>query len=136
MLWGPRENAQFNSLYGPLSVLSEGPARARVRFTPQPLLTSISGAMHGGAIAGFIDIALFAGLRGCGVEQGGFASTIDLSIQYAAPGSGDEPMDAFVELTRETRRMVFLRGTVEQSFGTVAAFMATIRKGSAAPPQA
>lgn len=127
-IWGPRASGRFNTLYNPVRVLEEAPGRARVRIVPQPLLTSVTGKMHGGATAGFIDIALFAGARGCGINESGFAVTIDLSIQYLAPGEAGRNMDAVVELVRETGRMAFLRGIVEQDFGPVATFMATIRK--------
>src|SRR3546814_8102151 len=49
MIWGPRENAQFNSLYNPVRVKEEGAGLARVRIMPQPILTSATGRMHGGA---------------------------------------------------------------------------------------
>src|SRR3546814_2876246 len=39
MIWGPRENAQFNSLYNPVRVKEEGAGLARVRIMPQPILT-------------------------------------------------------------------------------------------------
>ncbi len=128
MIWGPRGDARFNTLYFPVRVLEEAPGRARVRIVPQRLLTSITGKMHGGATAGFIDIALFAGARGCGISESGFAVTIDMSIQFLAPGEAGQNLDAVVELVRETGRMAFVRGIVEQDFGPVATFMATIRK--------
>jgi len=129
MIWGPRQNGRFNTLYNPVRVREEEPGRvARVRVLPDEILTSVTGKMHGGATAGFIDIAIFAGARGCGINESGFAVTIDLSIQFLAPGEAGRNMDAVVELVRETGRMAFLRGTVEQDFGVIATFMATIRK--------
>jgi hypothetical protein len=38
-------------------------------------------------------------------------------------------MDAVAEVLKETNRLVFLRGIVEQGEHKVAAFAATIRKG-------
>jgi len=133
MIWGPRRNGRFNTLYGAVRVLEQGPGKAIVRCLPGLHLTSTTGKLHGGATAGFIDIALFAGARGCGVKPHGVPVTIDLSIQYVAPGLPDINLDAQVELTRETGRMAFLRGVVEQEFGTIATFMAVIHKGS--PPR-
>lgn len=128
MIWGPRHNGQFNTLFNPVRVCEEGASVARVRILPEEILTSTTGKMHGGATAAFIDIAIFAGARGCGINQSGFAVTVDLSIQFLLPGEARRNMDAVVELVRETGRMAFLRGTVEQDFGVIATFMATIRK--------
>src|SRR3546814_12795149 len=129
MIWGPRENAQFNSLYNPVRVKEEGAGLARVRIMPQPILTSATGRMHGGATAGFIDIALFAGIRGCGIQHEGIAVTLDLSIQYIAPGIAGQHMDAVVELIRETGRMAFVPGKGDQGAGTISTLSATFRNG-------
>ncbi len=129
-IWGPRENGQFNTLFDPIRVLPEAPGRARVRVNPQLLLTSVAGPLHGGALLGFIDIALFAGARGCGYVAKGFPVTLELSTQFISPGRHGIALDAVVELVRETGRLLFLRGTVEQDGEMVATFIATIRKAS------
>jgi len=81
----------------------------------------------------FIDCALFAGAHGCGVLTVGTAQTIDCNVQFVGPGRPGTPLDAEVELLRETGRMLFLRGLLVQDDTTVAAFSATIRKPS--PPK-
>jgi len=129
MIWGPLHNSQFNTLYEPIRVREAGPGKAVVRCMPSNILTSTTGNLHGGALAGFIDIALFAGARGCGIMPHGIHVTIDLSIQYLSPGFPDINLDAHVELTRETGRMAFMRGVVEQDGTTMASFMAVFRKG-------
>src|SRR3546814_8631137 len=129
MIWGPRDNAQFNSLYNPVRVKEAGAGLARVRIMPQPILTSATGRMHGGATAGLIDIALFAGIRGCGIQHEGIAVTLDLSIQYIAPGLDGQPLDAVVESIRETGRMAFGRGKGEQEAGTIATDRKSVEKG-------
>jgi uncharacterized protein (TIGR00369 family) len=83
--------------------------------------------VHGGAVMTFIDIALYAGGKMAGIADVR-AVTLDCAVQFVSPGKLDIPLDANVELMRETRRLAFLRGTVEQEAGIVAAFSATLRK--------
>jgi acyl-coenzyme A thioesterase PaaI-like protein len=130
-VWGPREDGRFNTLYDPILVRPLDGNRALVRFTPQRVLTSANGTMHGGGLLGFIDIALFAGARGCGVLDSGWAMTLDLSTQFIGPARHGVAIDAEVELLRETGRLLFLRGVVTQEEESVASFSATVRKSSA-----
>ena len=46
----------------------------------------------------------------------------------------DEPLDAEVDLLRETRRLIFMRGLVVQGDAKSAAFAGTVRKGSPRGP--
>ncbi len=126
-LWGPIENAHFNTLYEPVRVLPLGPGRARVEVVPQRLLTSANGSLHGGAVAGFIDIALFAGAAGAGVTAPG-GLTVDLSIQFLGAAAHGRPLAAEVEVLRETGRLLFIRGLLSQNEATIASFSATVRK--------
>jgi len=59
--------------------------------------------------------------------------TLDLSTQFVGAGRVGEPLDAVVELVRETGRLIFLRGLVVQGEGDshiVLSFAGTIRKAS------
>jgi acyl-coenzyme A thioesterase PaaI-like protein len=50
-------------------------------------------------------------------------------VQFIGAAKPGEPCDAVTELLKETRRLVFLRGIVEQDAnGIIAAFSGTIRK--------
>lgn len=135
-LWAPESEHTFNALFDPIRILTEEPGRrARVRFLPRPRLRNFVGSVHGGAIMSFIDIALFAGARGCGFAGARNAVTLDLSTQFVGGADVEAPIDALVELVRETGRLVFVRGVVEQEIRgaqeirTVASFIATLRKG-------
>ena len=56
--------------------------------------------------------------------------TLDLSAQFiGGPRIGD-PIEAQVELLRETGRMLFLRGLVVQDDQPMASFSGTVRKSS------
>lgn len=92
--------------------------------------------MHGGALMSFVDMAIFAAARGFGLIEAGTAVTLDFSAQFIGRAELDEPVEARVELLRETGRLLFLRGLVVQPDGAagdapVLSFAATIRKPSA-----
>ena len=63
MTWTLNDPTRFNSLFGPFLLKVEG-TLARVRMQPAQVHTNLSGRIHGGALLGFIDIALFAASRG------------------------------------------------------------------------
>jgi len=54
--------------------------------------------------------------------------TLDVSAHFVTAANGDQPLDAVIELSNETRRMVFLRGTIEQAGVVVLTFMTIYRK--------
>ena len=127
--WQILDSGRFNSFIGALSVKREG-MHARVRTTFRHEHSNLRDHVHGGALAGFIDMALFAAGRSFGVLSGP-ASTLDMSIQFIAGGAIGVPTEAHVELLRETGRLLFLRGVVVQEDVMVASFLGTIRKPSA-----
>lgn len=126
-IWGPAEPGSFNSLYESLRVRSEGDGRATVRMVPVKAHRNVFNVIHGGALVGFVDIALFAGPRAMGIKQVEGAVTIDLSTQFLSAGRLDMPLDAEVELLRLTRRFAFLRGLLVQDGTIVLSFAGTIR---------
>ena len=127
--WVLADPTRFNDLLGPLMYRVDG-ERVRVRMTPERRHSNLGDAVHGGALLGFIDVALFAAARGFGVLSAGRALTLDLSTQFIAAGRLAEPLEAQVELLRETGRLLFLRGLVVQDDDKIAAFAGTIRKPS------
>lgn len=126
--WLPDPN-RFNAFLGPISVRAEDGV-ARVRMQPQEQHSNLRGHMHGGALLGFIDVALFAAARGLGVLTVGTAMTLDLSTQFIAGADISRPVEARVEVLRETGRLLFLRGLVVQDDATIASFLGTVRKPS------
>ena len=128
--WAFRDGARFPAFLGSISYRVEGEV-ARVRMIPEERHSNLSGAMHGGAMLGFIDVALFAASRAFGVITTGTAVTLDLSTQFIGGGRVGQPIEARVELLRETGRLLFLRGLLVQGEAKVAAFGGTIRKPGA-----
>ncbi|BEV00942.1 PaaI family thioesterase [Novosphingobium olei] len=108
----------------------DGKRRARLRMFPERKHSNLLDAVHGGATLSLIDIALFTGMRLILDGNAAGSVTLDLSTQFIGAGRLDQPLDAVVEVLRETKRLVFLRGLVEQGEETIAAFNGTIRKPS------
>ena len=128
--WQFRDPARFNAFLEPLHVRVEDDI-ARVRMTPRHEHGNMLDTVHGEALLGFMDVALFAGARGLGVLQAGGAVTLDLSAQFIGGGRIGLPLEARVELLRETARMLFLRGLIVQDGAPViASFTGTLRKSS------
>ena len=131
MTWDLSDATRFNAFLGPLLVRVEGEI-ARVRMMPERKHSNLGDNVHGGALLGFMDVALFAAGRAFGLLMAGRAVTLDLSSQFISAGAIGEPLEARIELLRETSRLLFLRGLVVQDgTGTVASFSATLRKSSA-----
>jgi uncharacterized protein (TIGR00369 family) len=128
--WTLSDPTRFNAIMGKMIVRRESDV-ARVRMFPEHRHTNLSNNVHGGVTLAFIDIALFAGSRMFGLIEAGTAVTLDLSVQFIGAGKANAALDADVELLRETRRLLFLRGLVTQSDEKVAAFSGTIRKPTA-----
>jgi acyl-coenzyme A thioesterase PaaI-like protein len=124
---GPR---RYNATLGKLLVQADGPGRARCRMFPDVPHSNLGGVVHGGAILTFVDMAMFAGGSMAGAEVA-FGVTLDLQSQFISAAELGVPLDATVELLRETGRLAFLRGLVEQEGRTVAAWSGTLRKGRA-----
>ncbi len=97
---------------------------------PEHRHTNLMNNLHGGMTLSLIDVALFSSSRMFGLIEAGTAVTLDLSVQFIGAGKADSPIDAVTELLRETRRLLFLRGIVEQDGELIAAYSGTIRKPS------
>lgn len=126
--WRLSDPTRFNGLLGQFLVRMEPDGQARVRMVPEHRHSNLSNRVHGGATLAFIDVSLFAASRMFGLIEAGTAVTLDLSVQFIGAGKVGEPLDAVVELLRETGRMLFLRGLVVQGEERVASFAGTIRK--------
>jgi uncharacterized protein (TIGR00369 family) len=125
--WRLRDATRYNAFLGPLLVRMEGDI-ARVRMLPTRQHTNLQDSIHGGTTMGFADVALFAAARMMGLIEAGSAVTLEMTFQFLGTGSPGIHLDAEVELLRETRRMLFMRGLVVQGDARLAAFSGTIRK--------
>ena len=127
--WRLVDETRFNeAVLGRMLVRAEGPAHCRARIFPQHHHTNNSGNVHGAVTLALIDIALFAAMYVLrGVDAAG-SVTLGLETQFIGAGDASKPLDVVVEVLRETGRLGFLRGLVEQDEALVASFSATMRK--------
>ena len=126
--WQFRDPTRFNAFIEPLHVRVEDDI-ARVRMMPRHDHSNLREAVHGGALLGFMDVALFAASRGFGSLSAGGAVTLDLSAQFVGMGAIGVPLEARIEMLRETGRMLFLRGlVVQEDKPVIASFTGTLRK--------
>ena len=136
--WNLKDPSRFNAFIEPLAVRPERPTedgrpRARVRMHPERKHSNLGDNVHGAVTLALVDIALFAASHQFGSLDAGHSVTLDLSTQFVGAGRIGEPLDAVVELVRETGRLIFLRGLVVQGEGDghiVLTFAGTIRKAS------
>jgi acyl-coenzyme A thioesterase PaaI-like protein len=134
--WNMIDPTRYNGqVLGKMIVRLEGEGRvgrvkARIRMFPEHKHSNLLDTIHGGAILGFIDVALFSASRMFGLIDIGSAVTLDLSTKFIGAGKIGEPMDAETELLKETRRLIFLRGLVLQGETMVASYSGTLRKTS------
>jgi uncharacterized protein (TIGR00369 family) len=132
--WNLTDQTRFNAqVLGNLLVRREAEGVCRLRLTTQRKHTNLSDNIHGGISLALMDVALFSAYRALRDGDGSGAVTLELSSQFIGAGKQGPPLDALVEVMRETGRLVFLRGTVVQGAADenlIASFSGIIRKPS------
>lgn len=127
--WELRDESRFNGqVMGRMLVRVEG-QQVRTRMFPEHRHTNLLDIVHGATTLALMDISIFSCGHMLGLEGMAGSVTLDLSAQFIGGAVPNEPLDSVVEILRETNRLVFLRGIVEQGETKVGAFSATIRKG-------
>lgn len=122
----------FNAYLGRMLVRAEGDAIVRVRIPTGPSRGNVQGAIHGGFLLGFLDQAIFVAPVSIGLLPFAGAVTLGVATQFIGAGKLDQPLDCLVEVVRETRRLMFLRGQMEQGDHLVLSYQATLSKRSQA----
>ena len=84
----------------------DGRHRPRPHRPPSTATPTCQNNVHGGALLALIDVALFAAARGFGLITAGTSVTLDLNTQFIGGGRIGEPLEAQVEVLRETGRLV------------------------------
>ncbi|MEW4447865.1 PaaI family thioesterase [Qipengyuania sp. JC766] len=129
--WDMKDRTRFNAVaLGPLRLRQDGD-KARLRLMPEQRHTNLQEMIHGAVTLSLIDVALFAAMHALRQSDAGMGVTLELSTQFIAAGRTDMPLDAVVEVLRETGRLMFLRGQVvqgEDDDHVVASFSGLIRK--------
>ncbi len=128
--WNLRDQTRFNAVVMGEMIVRTEDEKCRLRMFPERKHTNLQEMIHGAATLSLIDISLFAAMRTLTTGEPGPAVTLELSTQFIGAGKVDEPLDAVVWIVRETGRLLFLRGDVEQGEHKVAAYSGIVRKAS------
>jgi acyl-coenzyme A thioesterase PaaI-like protein len=127
--WELRDDSRFNGqVMGRMIVRVEG-QQVRTRMFPEHRHTNLLDIVHGATTLALMDISIFSCGHMLGLDGMAGSVTLDLSAQFIGGAVPGQPLDSVVEILRETKRLVFLRGLVVQGEEKVGAFAATIRKG-------
>lgn len=125
--WGDFPEGSFAAATGRLLFRPDGPGRGRCRMFPTERHQNMGGSLHGGSVMSFIDMALFAGGRCAGMAEGHYV-TLDVTTHFLARGRPGVPLEARVELVRQTRSHVFLQGVVTQDDEPCYSFTGTLKR--------
>ena len=123
----PFPDHSFARATGKLSFRPDGEGRAIVRMYPDETMLNLGRSLHGGAVMSFIDMAMFTGGRCAGMAEGHFV-TLDCTTHFLGRGEPGTPLDAHVELVRETRSFAFLQGVVRQAGKPCYSFTGTLKR--------
>jgi uncharacterized protein (TIGR00369 family) len=122
------ERGSFAAATGKFLFKPDGSGSAITRIFPSDELLNMGGSIHGGAVMSFIDMSLFAGGRCAGMDEGHYV-TLDCSVHFIGRGRSGQPLDARVQLVKQTRGgHVFLIGTCEQSGEPTHSFTGTLKR--------
>ena len=115
--WNLKDETLFNgAVMGKLITRVDDDGKARLRI------------IHGAVTLSLIDIALFTTMHTLGSGNAGPSVTLELSTQFVGGGKARTPLDAVTEVVKETGKLVFVRGLVEQGEHRVASFSGIVRK--------
>ncbi len=125
--WGDFPRSSFAAATGRLLFKPDGPGRGLARMFPTDVHMNMGGSIHGGAVMSFIDMAMFAGGLCAGMERNHYV-TLDLTTHFLARGQAGSPLDAHVELVKQTRGHAFLQGVVKQNGENCYSFSGTLKR--------
>ena len=125
--WGEFPRGSFAAATGRLLFKPNGPGRALTRMFPTEAHVNMGGSLHGGAVMSFIDMSLFAGGLCAGMARGHYV-TLDLTTHFLARGMPGSPLEAEVELMRQTRSFAFMQGVVRQNGEPCYSFTGTLKR--------
>jgi len=127
--WNLKDATLFNgAVMGKLITRVDPDGKARLRMFPERKHENLQGIIHGAVTLSLIDISLFTTMHTLGSGNAGPSVTLELSTQFVGGGDPTRPMDAVTEIVRETGKLVFVRGMVEQEDNIVASFSGIVRK--------
>ena len=131
LTWNLADDTRFNGqAMGHILARAEGDRVARLRVQAAHKHSNLHDRVHGGATLALIDIAMFSATRILLGPRVTGSVTLDLTTQFIGSGAIGEPLDAVSEILKETGRLIFVRGVVEQGGELIASYSGTLRKPS------
>ena len=125
--WGDFPRSSFAAATGRLLFKPDGPGRGICRMFPTEDHMNMGGSIHGGAVMSFIDMSMVAGGFCAGMDRAHYV-TLQLSTHFLARGQAGSPLDAHVELVKQTRGHAFLQGVVKQDGHNCYSFSGALKK--------
>jgi acyl-coenzyme A thioesterase PaaI-like protein len=126
MRWRDMDQGRFSDTIGPVyfRAREDGTVEAAAETGRQH--SNLQDMLHGGYIMAFIDQVLFA-VAGPRLQKQR-AVTLTCNTEFLGVGRPGDVLTAHGEVTRETGRLLFLRGLVEQGGNPIASFSGVLRK--------
>ncbi len=118
----------FKDLFGAQQCRAETASMARLRIHPRLEHANMQGILHGGFVMSVIDHSLFVGPAALGIPRAVGGQTISICTDFLRPMRPQKPIDIVIEVMRDTYRLLFLRGTVEQDGFICVSFSGKTRK--------
>ena len=100
----------YNAVNGPYLRRENGDGTVTFGLRAEPRHGNPGGTMHGGLLVSFMDAA-FSQTVLYAVGQVGMLPTVAMSTDFVAPVSAGDWVESRVDVVRQTRNLVFLRGT-------------------------
>lgn len=123
--WRQTDEGRFSDLIGTIYFRRREDGSTEVRAETGRQHSNMQDRLHGGYVMAFIDQALFAIAAPYLVTQR--AVTLTCNTEFLGAGAPGADIRASGEVTRETGKLLFLRGMVEQD-GPIASFSGVLRK--------
>lgn len=132
LVWKMNAKGRFLDIFGDVRLKQEGENRVRCRIDTEMRHANGFEAVHGGFMMAVVDQSLFWTCHLLDRFEGG-AVTLDSTTHFMGSPKAGQPIDAVVDILKETGRLIFLRGMIEQDGAPVASFSGTLRKISRKP---
>jgi acyl-coenzyme A thioesterase 13 len=116
----------YETAIGPFCFRAEADGGVRCAFLPRREHLNGGGSIHGGALMSFADFALFAIAHNA--LAGAVAVTVTCNCEFLSAGQVDLVVEAKGEVLRDTRSLLFARGTMTQAGRPLLAFSGTLKK--------
>jgi uncharacterized protein (TIGR00369 family) len=124
--WRQREQKTFSSNIGQIWWRDEADGSVTIRMETGPEHINQAGALHGGFIMSFADMALYAVAWR---QLNGFvAVTLTCNSEFLAAGAPGVPLIARCDLLKSEGKVLFIRGLIHQEDKVVAAFSGSLRR--------